>query len=180
VVHDYTSFAGAEDLVAQMMSNLGGVDDVVAPIGGWWAGKKLWEIKEADWQNAFVNLATTHMAVARAALPHMDSTGAYTIIVGDSAAQPIPESGLVSMEQAALLMMQRVLDTEANGSKRIFAFMLGPVATEDAEDDGITAAQIGEVAAAASAASGAAGEIIQLHNDHEVREALRRLASARK
>jgi hypothetical protein len=37
VVHDYTTFAGAEELVATMEERLGSVDDVVAPIGGWWA-----------------------------------------------------------------------------------------------------------------------------------------------
>ena len=42
VVHDYTTFAGAEELVATMQERLGSVDDVVAPIGGWWAGKPLW------------------------------------------------------------------------------------------------------------------------------------------
>lgn len=47
VVHDYTSFAAAERLAEQMEHCLGGVDDVAAPIGGWWAGKRLWEIGEA-------------------------------------------------------------------------------------------------------------------------------------
>src|ERR1700747_1445895 len=50
VVHDYTTFAGAEALAATMAERLGSVDDVVAPIGGWWAGKRLWEIDESDWQ----------------------------------------------------------------------------------------------------------------------------------
>jgi len=86
-----------------MEDRLGGVDDVVAPIGGWWAGKQLWEIDESDWQDAFVQLATTHMAVARAALPRMKPEGAYSLIVGTSAFTPVPASGLESMEQAALL-----------------------------------------------------------------------------
>src|SRR5689334_16286074 len=71
VVHDYTTFAGAEALAATMAERLGSVDDVVAPIGGWWAGKRLWEIDESDWQSAFIGLATTHMAVLRATLPRM-------------------------------------------------------------------------------------------------------------
>lgn len=41
VVHDYTTFGGAEQLTDQMEQRLGGLDDVVAPIGGWWAGKRL-------------------------------------------------------------------------------------------------------------------------------------------
>lgn len=56
--HDYTSFKGAETLIATMVDRLGGVDDVLAPIGGWWHGKRLWEIDETDWQAAFVGLAT--------------------------------------------------------------------------------------------------------------------------
>src|SRR3954452_18418880 len=56
VVHDYPSFAGSEELAAEMQSRLGGIDDVVAPIGGWWAGKPLWEIGATDWQDAFTGL----------------------------------------------------------------------------------------------------------------------------
>jgi NAD(P)-dependent dehydrogenase (short-subunit alcohol dehydrogenase family) len=129
VVHDYTSFAGAEELAAEMEDRLGGVDDVVAPIGGSWAGKPLWEISESDWRNAFTGLASTHMAVLRAALPRMTADGAYIVIVGDSATTPVPGSGLVSMEQAAVLMMQRVAQAETGDSRRIFALMLGPVGT---------------------------------------------------
>ena len=71
MVHDYTTFAGADDLATQMVANLGGIDDVVASIGGWWAGRRLWEIDESDWSSAFVDLATTHMAIARAVLPRL-------------------------------------------------------------------------------------------------------------
>jgi 3-oxoacyl-[acyl-carrier protein] reductase len=129
VVHDYTTFSGADDLAEQMVSNLGGIDDVVAPIGGWWAGKRLWEIDEADWASAFVGLATTHMAVARAVIPRLTRGGSYTVIVGASASWPVPSSGLVSMEQAAILMMQQVLHAELEGSHRAFALVLGPVST---------------------------------------------------
>ena len=166
VVHDYTTFAGAEDLVATMEERLGSVDDVVAPIGGWWAGKPLWEIDESDWQDAFVQLATTHMAVARAALPRMKPDGAYSLIVGASAINPVPGSGLVSMEQAALLMMQQVLA----GDKRVFALVLGPVLTRAAghgTPDQVTADQVGSVAVAASA-SAVHGRGIRLRDQAEL------------
>jgi NAD(P)-dependent dehydrogenase (short-subunit alcohol dehydrogenase family) len=175
VVHDYTTFAGAEDLAAQIELNLGGVDDVVAPIGGWWAGKRLWEIDEADWQSAFVGLATAHMAVLRACLPRMNGQGAYTVIVGDSASMPVPGSGLLSMEQAALLMMQRVLEAELQGQQRVFVLILGPVSTrlvESGDPDRVTADQVGAVAVAASAAGTVAGREIRMHNQAEVGEAL--------
>ena len=64
--HDYTTFTGAEQLAATMTDRLGGIDDVISPIGGWWAGKRLEEIGESDWNTAFTGLATAHMAVARA------------------------------------------------------------------------------------------------------------------
>ena len=108
-----------------MVANLGGIDDVIVPIGGWWAGKRLWEIDESDWNNAFVALATTHMAVARAVVPRLTPGGTYTVIVGASATWPLATSGLVSMEQAAVLMMQQVLVAELEGASRAFALVLG-------------------------------------------------------
>lgn len=175
VVHDYTTFAGAEDLAVQMVANLGGIDDVVAPIGGWWAGKGLSEIDEADWQSAFVGLATAHVAVMRASLPRMDTAGAYTVIVGDSAAYPVPGSGLVSMEQAAVSMMGRVLTAELGGDRRVFTLVLGPVRTrlvDSGDPDQVSAGQVGAVAAAASAATAVPGRAVELHTQAEVDQAL--------
>jgi NAD(P)-dependent dehydrogenase (short-subunit alcohol dehydrogenase family) len=178
VVHDYTTFAGAEALATTMEDRLGSVDDVVAPIGGWWAGKRLWEIDEDDWRAAFTGLATTHVAVLRAALPRMKAHGAYSVIVGASAFTPVPGSGLVSMEQAALLMMQQVLAAELGGGKRVFALQLGPVRTRFTETSGagdpdwVSADQIGTVAVAASATTSVAGQPIRLLNRAQAGEAL--------
>jgi NAD(P)-dependent dehydrogenase (short-subunit alcohol dehydrogenase family) len=176
--HDYTTFAGAGDLADQVVSRLGGLDDVVAPIGGWWAGKPLWEISEQDWQSAFVGLATTHMAVLRAALPHMSGRGAYTVIVGASAATPVPHSGLVSMEQAAVLMMQRVLAAEAGHEKRIHALVLGPVRTRlvAGEASWVTAEQVGAVAVALSRSPGQASREVSLRTSADAEQILARLA----
>ena len=184
VVHDYTTFAGAEALAATMAERLGSVDDVVAPIGGWWAGKRLWEVDENDWQSAFTGLATAHMAVLRAALPRMTADGAYSVIVGASAFTPVPTSGLVSMEQAALLMMQQVLAAELGGDKRVFALQLGPVRTRlteaagASEPDWVSADQVGAVAVAVSAATATAGRPIRLLNRTQADEALALFAAA--
>jgi NAD(P)-dependent dehydrogenase (short-subunit alcohol dehydrogenase family) len=153
VEHDYTTFAGAESLVATMIDTLGGVDDVVAPVGGWWAGKALWEIGGDDWDAAFVGLATAHMAIARAVLPYLGAEGAYAVVVGRSAFQPVPSSGLVSMEQAAVLMMQRVLAAEAGERARVFALVLGPVRSRvvAGEPTWVAADEIGAVMVALSA-----------------------------
>jgi NAD(P)-dependent dehydrogenase (short-subunit alcohol dehydrogenase family) len=182
VMHDYTTFAGADQLAAEMEGRLGGIDDVVAPIGGFWGGKRLWEIDEADWHGAFVELATTHMAVVRACLPRLNPSGAYSLIVGASAVTPVPGSGLVSMEQAAVLMMQQVLAAELDGKQRVFALMLGPVrtrATGDGDPDWVTADQVGAVAVAASAASAVGGREIRLRSRAEAAEALTLLQETR-
>lgn len=179
VVHDYTTFAGAEQLADEMERRLGGVDDVVTPIGGWWAGKRLQEIDEGDWQTAFVGLATAHMAVLRAFLPRLSTNGAYTLIIGESAVTPIPGSGLVSMEQSALLMMRQVLQAEAAGRQRAFALVLGPVSTRvDSSDPGrVSADQVGALAVAASAATAVDGREIRLRSRAEADQALALLLS---
>ena len=181
VVHDYTTFEGAEDLAAQTEQRLGGIDDVVAPIGGFWGGRRLWEIDEADWQGAVVELATTHLAVLRACLPRLNPDGAYLVVVGGSAFTPVPGSGLVSMEQAAVAMMQRVAAAELGGRPRVFGLVLGPVRTRDAGDPDpgqVTADQIGAVAVAASAATSVDGQQLQLGSQAEAGQVLARLGVA--
>lgn len=177
IVHDYSTFAATGDLAEQVVHYRGGIDSVVAPIGGWWAGKNLTEIDEADWHSAFVGLATTHMAMLRACLPRMSKDGAYSIIVGDSAGWPVPGSGLVSMEQSALLMMQRVVEAELEDTRRVFALVLGQVGTRHNDGGAITADQVGAVAVAASTGT-SPGRIIPLHDDTEVNDALTSLSAS--
>jgi NAD(P)-dependent dehydrogenase (short-subunit alcohol dehydrogenase family) len=180
VVHDYTTFAGAEDLAVQTSERLGGIDDVVAPIGGFWAGRRLWEVTESDWQGAFVQLATAHLAVLRACLPRLSPGGAYLVVVGGSAFTPVPGSGLLSMEQAAVAMMQQVATAELDGRQRVFGLVLGPVRTRDAVDAGpdwVTADQVGAVAVAVSAATAVAGQQLQLLSRDGAGQALARLAA---
>ena len=170
VVHDYTTFAGAEELVARVVDLRGGLDSVVAPIGGWWQGRTLAEIDEDDWNDAFTGLATAHVAVLRAALPRLSAAGAYTVIVGDSADRPVPGSGLVSMEQAALQMMQRVAAAESGSSRRVFSLVLGPVTSRVAQGQ-VEARDVGEVAVALAAGTSPSASI-GLHGPDEVREVL--------
>jgi 3-oxoacyl-[acyl-carrier protein] reductase len=176
--HDYSTFEGAESLAATMQKRLGGIDDVVAPIGGWWAGKRLWEIGENDWNAAFTGLATTHMAVARAVTPRLTGRGAYAVVVGESAVYPVPGSGLVSMEQAAVLMMQKVLAAEAGERRRIHAFVLGPVRTRltPGEPTLVSADQIGAVAVALSDTPSEASREVSLRTSAEAEQILKELA----
>lgn len=184
VVHDYTTFEGATRLADEMTGRLGGIDDVVAPIGGFWGGRPLWEISAADWQSAFAGLATAHLAVLRATLPRLSPRGAYSLVVGASAFTPVPGSGLVSMEQAAVAMMARVVRAELAdggpglaGGRRVFTLVLGPVSTRQsgpAEPDWVTADQVGGVATAASAATGP-GRELWLRNQAEAASTLAEL-----
>ncbi len=177
--HDYTSFDGASALVDTMLGRLGGIDDVVAPIGGWWAGGPLQAITQVDWVKAFVDLATTHMAIARAALPQLSGAGGYTLIVGQSAQFPVPGSGLVSMQQAALLMMQQVLAAESV-DQRITAFVLGAVRTRfvDGEAGWVSADQIGAVATALTASSTSQSGSVQLADSAAAKAVLTQLRTA--
>ena len=182
VVHDYTTFAGAEELAQQVVSNLGRLDDVVAPIGGWWAGKALWEVDEDDWRSAVVDLTTAHLAMLRACLPRMGSHGAYTVVVGESATTPVPGSSLVSVEQAAVLMMQRVASVEAAGRQRLFALVLGPVRTRNVTVDAmsgseawVTPDQIGDVVVAAAASTTTSGRSIMLGSGAQAQASLQKL-----
>ncbi|MFF5075553.1 SDR family oxidoreductase [Actinoplanes sp. NPDC000266] len=176
--HDYSTFEGAEILAATMQERFGGIDDVVAPIGGWWAGKRLWDVDSMDWNTAFTGLATTHMAVARAVLPRLSGRGSYGIVVGESAVHPIPGSGLVSMEQAAVLMMQRVLAAEAGDRQRIHALVLGPVRTRvvPGEPAWVSAEQIGAVTVALSRSPGEASREVSLRSSAEAEQILAKLA----
>ncbi|GAA4267109.1 SDR family oxidoreductase [Frondihabitans peucedani] len=174
VVQDYTTFEGAARLVEQTVGFRGSLDSVVAPVGGWWQGGRLDAITPADWAEAFTGLATAHMAVLRAALPVLSGAGAYSVVVGDSAVWPVPGSGLVSMEQAAILMMQRVAVAEATPLQRVFALQLGPVSTRHAAG-AVDAVDVGRVTIAASVGE-APGRALALHDGDEVEAALRSLA----
>lgn len=176
--HDYSTFDGAESLAATMQDRLGGIDDVVAPIGGWWAGKRLWEIDDNDWNTIFTGLATTHMAIARAVMPRLSGHGSYAIVVGESAVHPVPGSGLVSMEQSAVLMMQKVLAAEAGDSRRVHALMLGPVRTRltPGEPTWVSADQVGAVAVALSNAPGEASREVLVRTSAEAEQILAALA----
>jgi 3-oxoacyl-[acyl-carrier protein] reductase len=129
VVGNYTTFDGAKELADQIEGEHGPVSDAVASIGGWWAGPTVWNTSQHAWDEYFAGYATAHLAVARTFIPRFTPEGSYHVIVGGSAIFPVPGSGIVSMQQAALLMMGRVLQAETQGQRRVFTELLGPVNT---------------------------------------------------
>ncbi len=46
----YGTFAEAETFAKAVIEQVGEVNDVVSLIGGWWQGKRLWDVSEEDWQ----------------------------------------------------------------------------------------------------------------------------------
>lgn len=117
------------------------------------------------------------MALARAIVPRLSGLGAYTVVVGQSATFPVPGSGLVSMEQAALLMMQRVLAAETP-DRRIHALVLGPVRTRfvDGEPEQVSAGEVGDVAIALSRAADVPSRAVPLGSSGEARALVTELA----
>jgi NAD(P)-dependent dehydrogenase (short-subunit alcohol dehydrogenase family) len=146
----YDTFEAADGLAETVRTEAGTITDVVALIGGWWAGKPLWEISAADWQRVFISPATTQAALVRAFLPGLDGGGSYTAVAGFSAQVPTAGSGPVSMQGAAQLMMRRVLSEEISSGPRINDVMLGPIVNRSRPQgraDWLTADEVGEVVA---------------------------------
>lgn len=127
LVADYTTAAGAKDFADTVEREVGPVTDAVASVGSWWAGSALSDTTQAAWDEYFIGYATTHLALAQAFVPRLTAEGAYHVIVGASAKFPVQGSGIVSMQQAALLMMGKVLQAESGAKRRVFTHLLGVV-----------------------------------------------------
>lgn len=165
LVGDYTTLDGADKLAVRIENELGPVDDVVSAIGGWWAGGPVWEVGQTEWDTYFVGFATAHLAMARTWVPRLPGHGSYQLIAGASAIYPIAGSGIVSMQQAALLMMGKVLQAEADGQRRVFSQLLGVVNNRDRpvqRAEWISAEDVGLIATALSADPAIASRDVRL------------------
>lgn len=148
VVTEYDTFDKADSLADAIESQFGKVSDVVSLIGGWWAGRRLWEITEEDWEKVFIAPATTHMALLRTFIPRLGNEGSYTSMAGFSSYMPTIGSGPVSMQGAAQLMMRRVASAELQNGPRINDVMLGPIINRSrpsGRSDWLSADEVGEV-----------------------------------
>ncbi len=144
----YGTFAEAETFANAVIQQVGEVNDVVSLIGGWWQGKRLWDVSEEDWQTVFIAPATTHLALVKAFVPRLADGSTYTIIAGFSSLHAYPMAGLVSMQGAAQLMMVDVLRAELDGHLRLNDIMLGPVINRSrprGHKSWLTADQVGDV-----------------------------------
>ena len=162
IVHNAASdaegpFASAAALAERIEREFGPVTDVAASIGGWWQAGPLWEVTPEDWQRFFVDLTTAHVATIRAWIPRLPADGSYHLILGGSARQPVPGSSIINMEQAALQMMHAVVSAEAGAQRRLFAPILGPVATRQrhwSDPEWVSAREVGAVTLGLAADAG--------------------------
>ncbi|WP_062521955.1 SDR family NAD(P)-dependent oxidoreductase [Demequina silvatica] len=146
IAGEYGTLAEANALGDRIVARHGAIDHVVAAVGGWWAGKALWQITANDWDKVFSATALTHTALAHALVPRLATDGSYTIITGFSAHTPYPGAGIVSMQGAALLMMRKVLTAELDRARRVNALVLGPIINRSrpqGRHDWLTADQVG-------------------------------------
>ncbi|MGB0748544.1 MAG: SDR family NAD(P)-dependent oxidoreductase [Magnetospiraceae bacterium] len=179
-VGDYTGFDAATSAADRISDTFGPVTDVVASIGGWWQGKPTWEISEAEWQRYYIDVSTAHVATARAWVPRLPETGSYHMILGGSAQMPVPGASIISMQQAALLMMRHVLSEEVGNKTRITAQILGPVITRArtrVDPDWVTNEQVGLISAGIAAAPAATNEDYVSYNKAQMLENLRKLGA---
>ena len=162
IITDYTDFDGAEKSADLITETFGAVTDVVASIGGWWQGTAPWQTTDAIWQRFFVDLTTAHMANVAAWVPRLPADGAYQLILGGSGTTPVPRAGVINMEQAALLMMSQTITLEAADQRRVFALILGPVATRGrdwVDPSWVTGADVGAVTLAQALSSAPSAQV---------------------
>ncbi|WP_435283500.1 SDR family NAD(P)-dependent oxidoreductase [Streptomyces koelreuteriae] len=173
----YASFDEADKLATKIAAEFGRVDHVVASVGGWWAGKALWQTSEEVWEKVFVDVATSHMALARSFVPRLSEDGSYTTIAGFSAAKPYPAAGIVSMQGAAQLMMREILSAELKGQRRVNDLILGPIINRSrpgGDPSWLTADQVGEAAVKVASTPSIANEHVILDTVDDLDKALAR------
>lgn len=167
----YGTFDEAQALAVRVADEIGQPTDVVASIGGWWTGGGIWDVTEPAWHRYFLDLTTAHVAMVRAFVPRLADGGTYSLVLGGSAYIPVPGSSIISMEQAALRMMNAVLGQEVKDRISVHAMMMGPIGTRqrgEIDPDMITADEVGYVSAAYAAVDRVhSGEAI-LHNHQDV------------
>lgn len=173
----YGTFDETAELADQILRDHGAIDHVVASVGGWFAGKALWQITTEDWETAYATPLLTHTALAHAFVPRLAERGSYTIMGGITAYAPQPGASLASMQGAALLMMRSALSTELNGQRRVNALVLAPVLNRSrphGDRSWLNADQVGEASVAIALDSSVADEDVMVRTQDELAALLQR------
>jgi NADP-dependent 3-hydroxy acid dehydrogenase YdfG len=100
------------------------IDVAIASLGGWYQGKKLYEVPNQDLEQVIQGGLLSHLYFAKVVLPifEQQNKGDYVMINGGASEFVVPHSGIISIVAAAQKMMTQVLFQEfKNKGVRIHA-----------------------------------------------------------
>ena len=126
----------ARALVAQAVSDLGGLDLLVNGASEGFAPKSVLELTEAEWDLAFGATAKGSFFVTQAAARHLRDSGGTVVMIEDVAAyQPWPSFAAHCSAQAAQAMLTRVLARALAPEVRVCGVAPGPVAVGPEQEE---------------------------------------------
>jgi len=126
----------ARALVAQAVSELGGLDLLVNGASEGFAPKDILELTETDWDLAFGATAKGSFFVTQAAAAHLRESSGTVVMIEDVAAyQPWPSFAAHCAAKAAQAMLTRVFARALAPEVRVCGVAPGPVAVEPEQAD---------------------------------------------
>ncbi|HSC91896.1 MAG TPA: SDR family oxidoreductase [Gaiellaceae bacterium] len=133
---DLSTTAGAQSLVADAASELGGLDLVVHAAAEGFAPRPVEDVREADWDAAMGATAKGAFFVAQAAAPHLRESRGCLVMVEDVAAyQAWPLFAPHCAAKAAEAMLTRVLARALAPEVRVCGVAPGPVGVEPEQEE---------------------------------------------
>lgn len=170
LVADVGDQGGAASVRRRIIGDHGGIDIVVASVGGWWSGPPLVDVGLDVWRRYLESAVTPHLVLAQTFLPMVRERpgGVYAMVVGDTDVAPVPGASLTTVIASAVMGIYRSLDAEnAAGAARLLALHLGPVATRKVsrpDPSWYTAREIGEQVARVASDPSAPGGVLELRS----------------
>jgi pteridine reductase len=126
----------ARALVAQAVSDLGGLDLLVNGASEGFAPKSVLELTDADWDLAFGATAKGSFFVTQAAAGHLRESGGTVVMIEDVAAyQPWPSFAAHCAAKAAQAMLTRVFARALAPEVRVCGVAPGPVAVDPEQEE---------------------------------------------
>jgi pteridine reductase len=134
---DISSAEGAGALVADTVSELGGLDLLVNAAAEGFEPRQVEDVDEAQWDAAFGAIAKGSFFVTQAATPHLRKSGrGLVVMIEDVAAyQPWPSFAPHCAAKAAQAMLTRVLARALAPEIRVCGVAPGPVAVEPGQEE---------------------------------------------
>ena len=133
---DLRGRAGAHELVAAALAELGGLDLVVHCAGAGFEPRPIEDVTEELWNEAFDVTAKGTFFLAQAAAPALRAAHGVLVIVEDVASfQPWTSFPAHSAAKAAQAMLTRVLARALAPEVRVCGVAPGPVAVEEGQEE---------------------------------------------